>query len=86
VVTKTDKYIWFSQTGREQYFDLVQDPLETHNAIHDAQHQSRIDELRGFLIRELQNRPEGYVRDGRLVAGQTPLAVQPAPEAVRPNP
>ena len=86
IVTKSDKYIWYSQTGREQYFDLVQDPLETHNAIHDAQHQSRIGELRGLLIRELEGRPEGYVRDGQLIAGQMPLAVQPSLGAVRPNP
>lgn len=77
IVTKTDKYIWFSQTGREQYFDLRSDPEEKHNAILDAGYEDRIDLLRGHLIRELENRPEGYVQNGRLVTGQAPLSVLP---------
>ena len=86
IVTKSDKYIWFSQTGQEQYFDLESDPEETHDAIHDARHQSRIQALRQYLIHELQNRPEGYVQNGRLAVGQTPLAVLPSLGAVRPKP
>ena len=77
IVTKTDKYIWFSQTGREQYFDLVRDPEESHNAIHDARYQSRIEELRSHLIGALTHRPEGYVENGQLQIGKTPLSVLP---------
>ena len=29
IVTETDKYIWHSQTGQEQYFDLASDPSRT---------------------------------------------------------
>ena len=37
IVTKTDKFIWYSQTGKELYFDLVNDPHESHNAIDEEQ-------------------------------------------------
>ena len=29
ILTKEDKYIWYSQTGRELYFNLRDDPHET---------------------------------------------------------
>ena len=77
IVTARDKYIWFSQTGREQYFDLAADPEEAHDAICDTQHQPRIDALRQCLIAALDGRPEGYVQSGCLVTGQTPLHVLP---------
>lgn len=37
IVTKTDKFIWYSQTAKELYFDLVNDPHESHNAIDEEQ-------------------------------------------------
>ncbi len=70
IVTQTDKYIWFSQTGREQYFDLAKDPEERHNAISDADCAQRVEYLRSKLIGALENRPEGFVKDGELVAGR----------------
>lgn len=72
IVTKTDKYIWFSQTGEEQYFDLVKDPSETHNAIADPQYAQRIAELRGHLIQELAGCEEGYSDGEKLIVGCTP--------------
>ena len=72
IVTKTDKYIWFSQTGEEQYFDLVQDPGETHNAVQDPRYAARIAELRGHLIHTLAGCEEGYSDGQRLIAGCTP--------------
>lgn len=75
IVTKTDKYIWFSQTGEEQYFDLVKDPGETHNAIADPQYAQRIAELRGHLIQELAGCEEGYSDGEKLIVGCTPKAV-----------
>lgn len=69
IVTKNDKYIWFSQTGEEQYFDLVKDPNETHNAINDLEYKSRIDELREILIKELHGCEEGYSDGKQLFVG-----------------
>ena len=74
IITKTDKYIWYSQTGVEQYFDLENDPTELHNAISDAKYQDRIAKLRSLLIDELKDREEGYVQNGELIVGQTPVA------------
>lgn len=70
LVTKTDKYIWFSQTGQEQYFDLEKDPGETHNAVSEPQYRDRIDALRKLLVRELCGREEGYSDGERLIAGR----------------
>ena len=72
IVTKTDKYVWFSQTGEEQYFDLENDPQETHNAIEDPAHQARIAQLRGYLIEALKDSEEGYSDGEHLIVGRPP--------------
>lgn len=33
IVTKRDKYIWYMESGEEQYFDLIKDPGERKNLI-----------------------------------------------------
>ena len=71
IVTKKDKFIWFSQTGIEQYFDLSKDPREEHNAINDETSQERITELRSILIKELIGREENYT-DGKALLKGTP--------------
>lgn len=75
IITRDDKYIWYSQSGEERYFRLDTDPFETHNAAADPQWQQRLTELRGLLIEELTGREEGYVQDGRLVVGRKPQSV-----------
>ncbi|MGV2787791.1 arylsulfatase, partial [Clostridium perfringens] len=55
-----EKYIWFSQTGEEQFFDLIDDQQELHNAIADEERQERIRYWRSVLIQELDGREEGY--------------------------
>lgn len=70
IVTPQDKYVWLSQTGEEQYFDLLKDRRETHNGIGDAGYQARIEKLRGWLMEALAGREEGFVKDGRLVVGR----------------
>lgn len=70
ILTAKDKYIWFSQTGTEQYFDLEKDPGETHNAIGEAGCQQRISELRALLIKELEGREEGYSDGKTLIVGR----------------
>ena len=75
IVTKTDKFVWYSQTGRELYFDLETDPHESHNAINDEEYAQRIEHLRKCLIRELDGREEGYSDGTQLFVGRTPLTV-----------
>lgn len=70
IVTETDKYIWFSHTGEEQYFDLAKDPHELHDLLHDPDRQERIAELRNYLIQDLKDRPEGFSDGERLIAGR----------------
>lgn len=70
IVTARDKYVWLSQTGEEQYFDLVQDRKETHNRIKEPECQARIAQMRSWLIQALEGREEGFVQDGALKAGQ----------------
>ena len=74
-MTKTDKYCWFTESGREQYFDLAGDPREMHDGIRDAANQERISVLRGHLIRELAEREEGYSDGIRLIPGRPQRAV-----------
>lgn len=73
IVTVKDKYIWYSQTGEEQYFNLEIDPKETHNAIHDEIYQPRIQQLRAWLIDELKDREEGYSDGEKLMVGCQPV-------------
>ena len=76
-----EKLIWYTQTGQEQFFDLDADPSEMHNALNDTDASDRVALWRQRLIDELAARPEGFVSDGRLVAGQQELRpdqLQPA--------
>jgi len=75
IVTKTDKYIWYSQTGKELYFDLVNDPHESHNAIGEEYFAQRISYLRQKLIEELDGREEGYSDGKQLIVGRPPQTV-----------
>lgn len=66
IVTKTDKYVWYSETGNEQYFDLINDPNELVNIVDNPVFKERIDDLRNKLIKELSNRQEGFVSNNNL--------------------
>ena len=75
IVTRTDKFIWYSQTGEELYFDLERDPHETHNAVRDPDRVRRVDQLRGWLVQALSGREEGYTDGARLIPGRPPKTV-----------
>ena len=70
IVTGQDKYCWFMQSGREQYFRLDRDPQELHDASRDPECQERIAYLRQILIRELEGREEGYSDGTSLIPGR----------------
>ncbi len=65
-----EKYIWRVPEGEEQFFDLRDDPTETHDLSGDPSHVSRIDLWRARLIEELEGRPEGFSDGSRLVPGR----------------
>lgn len=73
IITRDEKYIWYSQIGEEQYFWIAEDPDELHNLIGSETAKERVEALRGLLIQELQDREEGFVREGRLVTGCEPI-------------
>lgn len=62
------KYVWFPRTGREQLFDLDDDPTECTDLASDRSDVR--DRLRTELTAALTGREEGYVADGELVSGQ----------------
>ena len=75
IVTKCDKYIWYSSSGEEQYFNLEGDPHELNNLINNPSYQERISELREHLIDSLSGRPEGYTDGKKLIPGRTAVDV-----------
>ncbi len=62
-----EKYIWYPALGKEQYFDLLNDRNEIHDLAKTGKAQDRIKYWREILIKELEGRPEGFVKDGKLV-------------------
>ncbi|WP_068777076.1 arylsulfatase [Paenibacillus sp. FJAT-26967] len=70
-----EKYIWFSQSGREQLFDLTSDPQELTDLAGDPRYGERLGYWRDRLARELDGREEGYSMDGRLITGRKPQTV-----------
>lgn len=69
ILDKNYKYIWYSQSGIEQFFDLKNDPKEVNDLKDDQTKASLIKDYRDKLVKELKNRPEGYFKDGKLVVG-----------------
>ena len=72
ILTKEWKYIWYSQTGEEQLFNLKKDPDERKDLINEKEYSEIIQELRRYLIESLTGREEKYVENGRLVIGKHP--------------
>ena len=72
-----EKYIWFVQDGREQFFDLSKDPTECHDLIDDPKESARISVWRNLLIQELKDRPEGFTDGKKLISGRPYPAVLP---------
>ncbi len=65
-----EKYIWYSQTGVEQFFDLQNDPHEKINRIDDDAYSEKVSARRHQLIHELIDREEGYTDGKRLIIGR----------------
>jgi arylsulfatase len=65
-----EKYIWFSEDGREQLFDLVQDSHELEDLAPTDAGRLRLAAWRERLISQLTDRPEGFVESGALAPGR----------------
>ena len=66
LVSRSHKYIWYSQTGRELLFDLVDDP----NELRDLSGEEDLEPWRRRMIAALADRPEGFTDGRRLIPGQ----------------
>ena len=75
LVSDHDKYIWYDESGKEQYFELSSDPNELHDRIDDPACAERVAYLRSELVRMLKDRPEGYSDGERLIPGRPQLSV-----------
>lgn len=61
------KYIFHAYEGREQLFDLRNDPGELHDLANDPSCSRALRAWRDRMIEHLSERGDGFVRDGRLV-------------------
>ncbi len=81
-----EKYVWMSEDGHEQLFDLCKDPDERHDLAAAQTSGNRLAVWRSRLVSELGNRPEGYVSNGELVTGRPARLTLPAAYALPPVP
>ena len=77
------KYIWYSQTGVEQLFDLDADPRECRDLGRDADADSLLEPWRQKLIGFLHDRPEAFVDGDQLVPGRPHDPLMPGYDADR---
>ena len=72
-----EKYIWFAADGREQFFNLKDDPKECVDLTRNGRSAARVADWRQRLIEQLQGRPEGFTDGKKLIAGRRYEAVVP---------
>lgn len=60
------KYVWWPGLGKEEYFNLEDDPCERFELSNEPGYSEEISHLRAMLIEALKERPEGFVAAGRL--------------------
>ena len=63
-----EKFIWYVEDGREEFFDLTNDPGEEKNMINTS--SDRAAWWRSELVTVLKNRPEGFSDGMTLIAGR----------------
>ena len=69
------KYIWRPASGREQLFDLRQDPTELRDLNSSHQRRRELEMWRLLLIERLGGRPEGFTDGKVLIPGRPYHAV-----------
>lgn len=70
-----EKYIWHTSSGREQLFNLNDDPQEICDLALEL--PTRVDTWRRRLMEKLKGRPEGFTDGVRLFAGLPKVKVIP---------
>ena len=73
-----EKYIWFTLDGREQLFDLANDPGECHDLARDPAARDRLELWRARMVAHLATRPQDGLSDGtQLLPGTLLPSVRP---------
>ena len=71
-----EKYIWFFH-GKEQFFNLVDDPKEVKDLSKSMVHKERLEKWRKRMVSHLEIRGEGFVKNKRLVIRDKSLLYSP---------
>lgn len=71
------KYIWFLSTGKEQLFDLVKDPKESKNVVNDEKYETKLNELRKYMVQHLSERGDEWVKNGEFVIRKNSMLYSP---------
>ena len=67
-----EKYIWYTRTGEEQIFNLIDDPNELHDLAEDPGSRDCLLLWRSRMVDELAPRIEDGLSDGKqLISGKT---------------
>jgi arylsulfatase A-like enzyme len=78
------KYIWRPKSGREQLFDLAQDPHELVDLASQPGQADLLAPWRQRLTSRLAGRPEGFSDGEKLIPGRPYPRLHPAPKTIRP--
>lgn len=71
------KYIYYAYDGREQLFDLVNDPGELHDLAPESAHKGVLLEWRLNMVKHLSQRGEQFVSNGKLALRKRRLLYSP---------
>jgi arylsulfatase len=73
----TWKYIWFFRTGKEQLFNLKNDPGEITELSQKKEYSDELSLWRQRMVEHLSERGEGFVKDGKLVVRKETMLYSP---------
>lgn len=73
-----EKYIWWSSDGREQIFDLDDDPDELHDLARAGERPDRLTHWRAMLVEALADREDGHSDGTSLVPGKPAMTTRHA--------
>ncbi len=71
------KYIYYAFDGREELFDLTNDPKELRNLAAVPAHSDTLLQWRGRMVEHFSERGEPFVRDGKLTIRKERLIYSP---------
>jgi len=71
------KYIYYAYDGREELFDLIDDPGEVRDLAGQTRYKDVLERWRGYLVGHLSERGREFVRDGKLAIRKKRLLYSP---------